>query len=46
MGLDRSVDTHISNLRKKLGPRIEETTPILGVRGAGYMLGVADAANS
>jgi two-component system response regulator CpxR len=43
MGLDRSVDTHMSNLRRKLGPRIEETTPILGVRGAGYMLGVTDA---
>src|SRR5262245_38454051 len=41
-GLDRSVDTHMSNLRRKLGPRVEETTPILGVRGAGYMLGVAD----
>src|SRR5262249_15803069 len=44
MGLDRSVDTHVSNLRRKLGERIEETTPILGVRGAGYMLGIADAA--
>ena len=44
LGLDRSVDTHVSNLRRKLGPRIETSTPILGVRGAGYMLGVADAA--
>lgn len=45
IGLDRSVDTHVSNLRRKLGARVEETTPILGVRGAGYMLGVAgDAA--
>jgi two-component system response regulator CpxR len=43
MGLDRSVDTHMSNLRRKLGPRIEATTPILGVRGAGYMLGVGNA---
>ena len=42
LGLDRSVDTHVSNLRRKLGPRIEQTTPILGVRGAGYMLGVAE----
>ena len=44
VGLDRSVDTHVSNVRRKLGPRIEETTPILGVRGAGYMLGVTDTA--
>jgi len=41
VGLDRSVDTHVSNLRRKLGPRIEATTPILGVRGAGYVLGRA-----
>jgi DNA-binding response OmpR family regulator len=44
VGLDRSVDTHVSNVRRKLGARIEETTPILGVRGAGYMLGVTNAA--
>lgn len=44
LGLDRSVDTHVSNLRRKLGARIESTTPILGVRGAGYMLGMSDVA--
>src|SRR6185369_11177457 len=44
LGLDRSVDTHVSNLRRKLGPRIEESTPILGVRGAGYMLGMGESA--
>ena len=38
-GLDRSVDTHVSNLRRKLGASIEASTPIIGVRGAGYMLG-------
>jgi len=43
LGLDRSVDTHVSNLRRKLGPQIEESTPILGVRGAGYMMGRSDA---
>jgi DNA-binding response OmpR family regulator len=43
LGLDRSVDTHVSNLRRKLGPQIEESTPILGVRGAGYMLGMGEA---
>lgn len=41
VGLDRSVDTHVSNLRRKLGPRVEATTPIRGVRGAGYLLGLA-----
>jgi DNA-binding response OmpR family regulator len=41
VGLDRSVDTHVSNLRRKLGARVEATTPIRGVRGAGYMLGLA-----
>ncbi len=40
VGLDRSIDTHVSNLRRKLGPRVESTTPIRGVRGAGYMLGL------
>jgi DNA-binding response OmpR family regulator len=44
LGLDRSVDTHVSNLRRKLGARIEESTPILGVRGAGYMLGMGEDA--
>lgn len=43
LGLDRSVDTHVSNLRRKLGPRVEATTPIMGVRGAGYVLGQSDA---
>jgi DNA-binding response OmpR family regulator len=46
LGLDRSVDTHVSNLRRKLGQRIEGSTPILGVRGAGYMLGIGEAAAS
>jgi DNA-binding response OmpR family regulator len=44
LGLDRSVDTHVSNLRRKLGPRIEESTPILGVRGAGYVMGMGEDA--
>jgi len=44
LGLDRSVDTHVSNLRRKLGARVEESTPILGVRGAGYMMGLAETA--
>lgn len=42
-GMDRSIDTHVSNLRRKLGPRIEHSSPILGVRGAGYLLGTVKA---
>jgi DNA-binding response OmpR family regulator len=44
LGLDRSVDTHVSNLRRKLGQRIEDSTPILGVRGAGYRMGLGETA--
>jgi DNA-binding response OmpR family regulator len=46
LGLDRSVDTHVSNLRRKLGPAVEQSTPIFGVRGAGYMIGQPYAADS
>ena len=34
---DRSVDVHVSSLRKKLGRRFGETERILGVRGVGYI---------
>jgi two-component system response regulator CpxR len=34
---DRSIDTHVSNLRKKLGPRSDGTERIKGVRGIGYI---------
>lgn len=34
---DRSIDTHICNLRKKLGPLPDGTERIKGVRGAGYL---------
>ena len=34
---DRSVDNHVSSLRKKLGPRIGEAERIQNVRGAGYV---------
>ena len=34
---DRSIDTHISNLRKKLGPRPDGLERIKGVRGIGYL---------
>jgi len=33
---DRSVDNHISSLRRKLGPRIADVERIQNVRGAGY----------
>lgn len=35
--LDRSVDQHVSNLRKKLGPRPGGNERLKSVRGSGYM---------
>jgi two-component system response regulator CpxR len=35
--LDRSIDNHISNLRKKLGTYVREVERIQNVRGAGYV---------
>jgi DNA-binding response OmpR family regulator len=34
---DRSIDMHISNLRKKLGHRVDATERIKTVRGVGYI---------
>jgi two-component system response regulator CpxR len=34
---DRSIDMHISHLRKKLGPRVGEVERIKTVRGVGYI---------
>ena len=34
---DRSIDNHISNLRKKLGSHVGEVERIRNVRGAGYV---------
>lgn len=34
---DRSIDLHISNLRKKLGPQKDGTERIRSVRGSGYL---------
>lgn len=39
---DRSMDTHVSNLRKKLGPRRDGTERIKGVRGIGYLYVLSD----
>jgi two-component system response regulator CpxR len=34
---DRSLDVHLSNLRKKLGPRVDGSERIKTVRGVGYL---------
>jgi two-component system response regulator CpxR len=34
---DRSIDTHVCNLRRKLGPLADGGERIKGVRGAGYL---------
>jgi two-component system response regulator CpxR len=34
---DRSIDTHVCNLRRKLGPLADGSERIKGVRGAGYL---------
>ena len=36
--LDRSIDTHVSNLRRKLGPGRDGRPRIKSVRGTGYQL--------
>jgi DNA-binding response OmpR family regulator len=38
---DRSIDTHVSNLRKKLGPLPDGSERIKGVRGVGYLYALA-----
>lgn len=37
---DRSIDTHVSNLRKKLGPMANGLERIKGIRGIGYLYSV------
>jgi two-component system, OmpR family, response regulator CpxR len=37
---DRSIDTHVCNLRRKLGPHPDGGERIKGVRGAGYLYAV------
>jgi len=39
---DRSIDTHVSNLRRKLGPAADGTERIKGVRGIGYQYALHD----
>jgi DNA-binding response OmpR family regulator len=38
LGLDRSIDTHVSALRRKLGPTFEKHMTLQSVRGMGYVL--------
>jgi two-component system response regulator CpxR len=33
---DRAIDTHIYNLRRKIGPRADGGDRIKGIRGVGY----------
>ena len=40
---DRSIDTHISNLRRKLDLEKSTNPGIRNVRGSGYMLTIAEA---
>jgi two-component system response regulator CpxR len=43
---DRSIDTHVCNLRKKLGPYQDGTDRIKGVRGVGYLFALPDERRS
>ncbi len=42
---DRSLDMHVSNLRKKLGHRVDEVDRIKTVRGVGYLYTLASESN-
>ncbi len=42
---DRSIDVHMSNLRRKLGPTPDGTERIKSVRGVGYIYPLADPAS-
>ena len=44
--LDRSIDMHVSNLRKKLGPRHEGTERIKTIRGVGYVYTLPETVES
>jgi two-component system response regulator CpxR len=43
---DRSIDTHIYNLRKKLGPFPDGSERIKAIRGAGYLYASPDTRES
>src|SRR5262250_1366663 len=43
---DRSIDTHVCNLRKKIGPYSNGTERIKNVRGVGYLFAPLEGAKS
>lgn len=43
---DRSIDTHVCNLRKKVGPYSDGTERIKNIRGVGYLFAPLDEAKS
>lgn len=43
---DRSIDNHVSSLRKKLGPRMNGVERIKSVRGTGYIYTAMDRPNA
>jgi two-component system response regulator CpxR len=43
---DRSIDTHVCNLRRKVGPYRDGTERIKGVRGVGYLFALPDESKS
>jgi DNA-binding response OmpR family regulator len=43
---DRSIDMHVSNLRKKLGHRLGENERIKTIRGVGYIYAQANVSDS
>jgi two-component system response regulator CpxR len=43
---DRSIDTHVCNLRKKVGPYGDGTERIKNVRGVGYLFAPPDGAKT
>ncbi|MFH0782161.1 MAG: response regulator transcription factor [Pseudomonadota bacterium] len=42
MMFDRSVDVHVSSLRRKLGPEVDGIERIKAIRGVGYMYAVVN----
>ncbi len=42
---DRSLDMHVSNLRKKLGHQVGDTERIKTIRGVGYIYTIVDSAD-
>ena len=43
---DRSIDTHVCNLRKKVGPHKDGTERIKNIRGVGYLFAPLDEVKS